>query len=113
MTVWLDAQLPPALAPWLAETFSIEANAVRDLGLLQSTDETIFAAARKAAATVMTKDRDFLGLLEQFGPPPQVIWITCGNTSKARLKEILQKTFPSALKLLEAGEPLVEISDPW
>ena len=81
MTVWLDAQLPPALAPWLAETFSIEANAVRDLGLLESTDETIFAAARKAAAIVMTKDRDFLRLLEQFGPPPRVIWITCGNTS--------------------------------
>ena len=113
MTVWLDAQLPPALAPWLAETFSIEANAVRDLGLLESTDETIFAAAKKAGVIVITKDRDFLRLLEQSGPPPQVIWITCGNTSKARLKEILQKSFPSALKLLEAGEPLVEISDPW
>ena len=113
MTVWLDAQLPPALAPWLTQAFSIEANAVRDLGLHQSTDEIIFAAAKKAAAIVMTKDRDFLGLLEQFGPPPRVIWITCGNTSNAHLKEVLLKTFPSALKLLEAGEPLVEISDPW
>ena len=113
MIVWIDAQLPPALAPWFAETFSIEANAVRDLGLLESTDETIFDAAKKAGVIVITKDRDFLRLLEQFGPPPQVIWITCGNTSKARLKEILQKSFPSALKLLETGEPLVEISDPW
>ena len=107
MTVRLDAQLSPALAPWLTQAFSIEANAVRDLGLHESTDETIFAAAKKAAAIVMTKDRDFLGLLEQFGPPPRVIWITCGNTSNAHLKEVLLKTFRSALKLLEAGEPLV------
>ena len=46
-------------------------------------------------------------------PPPRVIWITCGNTSNEHLKKILLKALPSALKLLEAGEPLVEISDPW
>jgi predicted nuclease of predicted toxin-antitoxin system len=50
VTVWLDAQLPPALAPWLTQAFSIEANAVRDLGLHESTDEIIFTAAKKAAA---------------------------------------------------------------
>jgi predicted nuclease of predicted toxin-antitoxin system len=40
----------------------------------------------------MTKDSDFVALLDRFGPPPQVIWITCGNTSNARLKEILTIT---------------------
>jgi predicted nuclease of predicted toxin-antitoxin system len=39
-----------------------------------------------------------------------VLWITCGNTSNARLKEILQNTLASAIVLLEAGEKLVEIS---
>jgi predicted nuclease of predicted toxin-antitoxin system len=59
----------------------------------------------------MTKDRDFLVLLERFGSPPQVLWITCGNTSNARLRQILQDALSVALKLLEQGESLVEISD--
>ena len=48
-------------------------------------------------------------LLDRFGPPPQVIWVTCGNTSNARLKEILTIVFPKAIQLAQAGESLVEI----
>ncbi len=113
MIIWLDAQLSPALAPWIANTFSIQAAAVRDLGLRDAMDEEIFAAARDAAAIVMSKDNDFVRLLEQHGAPPQVIWLTCGNTSNAHLKELLTEALPQALSLLEAGEKLVEISDPW
>jgi len=53
---------------------------------------------------------DFLRLLEQYGPPPKVIWLTCGNTSNARLKEILNETLEKALELLQGNEQLVEIS---
>ncbi|HEX7314862.1 MAG TPA: DUF5615 family PIN-like protein [Pyrinomonadaceae bacterium] len=69
----------------------------------------IFLAARSAAAVVMTKDSDFVMLLEEFGPPPRVIWLTCGNTSNARLKQILTNALPRAIELLESGEPLVEV----
>jgi predicted nuclease of predicted toxin-antitoxin system len=58
----------------------------------------------------MTKDRDFVELVERYGSPPQVIWLTCGNTSNARLKEILTATLPDALELLRSGERLVEIT---
>ena len=60
---------------------------------------------------VMTKDRDFVQLLTRAGPPPQIIWITCGNTSNARMREILTQTFANALALLREGEPFVEIAD--
>ena len=59
----------------------------------------------------MTKDRDFVQLLERAGPPPQVIWITCGNTSNARMREILRGTIANALVLLREGDPFVEITD--
>jgi predicted nuclease of predicted toxin-antitoxin system len=109
MIIWVDAQLSPVIAPWLAENFSVSAHALRGLGLRDATDRVIFAAARSAAAVVMTKDSDFVRLLEELGPPPQVIWLTCGNTSNARLKQILSKALPQAIILLESGEPLVEI----
>jgi predicted nuclease of predicted toxin-antitoxin system len=82
---------------------------VRDLGLRDAEDALIFARAREAHAVVITKDRDFLDLLERHGPPPQVIWLTCGNTSNAYLRELLLGLWPRITELLEAGEPLVEV----
>jgi predicted nuclease of predicted toxin-antitoxin system len=52
MIIWLDAQLSPALAPWIHSTFSVETHALRDIGLRATTDETIFQAANAAGATV-------------------------------------------------------------
>jgi predicted nuclease of predicted toxin-antitoxin system len=111
MMLWIDAQLSPALARWLSDTFGVTAHAVRDLGLRAAKDLPIFHAAREAGAVIMSKDSDFVLLLERFGPPPQMLWVTCGNTSNARLRDILRTSFPEARARLEQGEPLVEISD--
>ncbi len=111
MTLWLDAQLPPAIAGWITDSFGVAAVALRDLGLRDASDEEIHAAARCAAAVVVTKDADFVHLLDRLGTPPQVVWITCGNTSNARLRQLLAATLPDALRLLEKGEPLVELGD--
>lgn len=111
MIIWIDAQLSPALAFWIPENFGIECQPVRELGLLGAKDRQIFQAARDAEAVVLTKDSDFLALLDRLGPPPQILWITCGNTSNAHLKEILKASLPKALDLLRQGERLVEISD--
>jgi predicted nuclease of predicted toxin-antitoxin system len=109
MTLWIDAQLPPALAGWIRSTFTVDAFAVRDLGLRDATDMAIFAAAKEADAWIMTKDVDFVRLVEEKGSPPKVIWITCGNTSNDRLKEILLSTLVQAIGLLQRDEQLVEI----
>jgi predicted nuclease of predicted toxin-antitoxin system len=111
MTIWLDAHLSPAIAAWIKATFGVDAVAVRDLGLRGAKDVPIFDAARAAGAVVMTKDSDFVELVDRLGPPPQVLWVTCGNTSNARLCEILSRVMPTALKLLAQGDSLVEISD--
>ncbi len=111
MTFWVDAQLSPALAPWLTKIFGVEAYSVKYLGYRDATDKVIFEAASKASAIVITKDSDFVSLLEQYGPPPQVIWITLGNTTNAQIKLVFTETFENALSLLEAGEVLVEIGD--
>lgn len=110
MIYWIDAQLSPALAPWLNANFDLSALALRDIGLRDANDREIFLAARRAGATVITKDSDFVRLLEDLGPPPQLIWITCVNTSNANLKRILANMLPQALEFLQLGEALVEVS---
>lgn len=111
MIVWVDAQISPYLARWLSSEFGVEARPVRDLGLRDAKDREIFLAAREAGAVVLTKDSDFVHLLEQLGPPPQILWITVGNTSNAHLREVLSRSFGLARELLHGGEPLVEITE--
>jgi len=77
MNIWLDAHLSPAVAQLVRTEFAVTATALRDLGLRDSTDREVFLAARQADAIVMTKDQDFVRLLEELGAPPQIIWLTC------------------------------------
>lgn len=109
-TIWIDAHLSPAITTWITNTFSVEAVALRDLGLRDAEDPEIFKAAKAQEVVLMTKDSDFVDLVDRLGAPPQIIWLTCGNTSNARLCEILSSVLPEALELLRSGEKLVEIS---
>ena len=112
MTIWIDAQLSPRIAKWIRDQFAVEAVAVRELGLRDAGDIEIFRAAREAGVVVLTKDADFPHLLSQHGPPPKVIWLTCGNTSNARLQAILGRAFPEAVRTLDSGEAMVQIAGP-
>ncbi len=110
ITIWIDAQLSPAIATWITNSFDITALALRDIGLRDAEDLEIFAAAKAQGVIFMTKDSDFVDLVERLGDPPKIIWLTCGNTSNARLQEILSATLLDALRLLQSGEKLIEIS---
>ena len=103
MTLWIDAQLPPAIAAWMTENLGVNAVAVRDLGLRDADDSVIFAAAKAADVTVMTRDSDFVDLLRCHGTQPRVLWLTGGNTSNARLKHILAATFTGTIAGGAAG----------
>jgi hypothetical protein len=65
-----------AIATWMTNTFGVTALALRE------------------------------DLVDRLGAPPQIIWLTCGNTSNARLREILSSILLEALGLL----PLVTLT---
>jgi predicted nuclease of predicted toxin-antitoxin system len=111
VTLWLDNQLPPALAAWMRTTLSVDCVPLRDLNLHRASDREIFKAAGDAQVVVMTKDTDFVGLVDQHGAPPQVLLVTCGNTSNAHLRRLVETVWPVILPMLERGEALVELGD--
>ena len=111
MIFWIDEQISPKFASWLGKQFQVEAHSVDTLGYFSTADAEIFQKARDVKAIVITKDRDFREMVLAQGTPPQVIWVTCGNTSTARLQIVFEKAFPLALDLLRSGEPLIEIAD--
>lgn len=111
MKLWVDAQLSPALAPWLTKELGVEAQSVRFVGLRDAEDKDIFFADREAGTAVMTKDQDFIELVRQHSPPPQIIWVRCGNTSNARLRVVLGQAWKDITESLSKGESVVEIRD--
>lgn len=107
--IWLDAHLSPRVAPWMRETLGHDAAALREIGLRDAEDDVIFKRAKEDKVILLTKDKDFVDLVNRLGPPPSVIWLRCGNTSEARLKQILTDHLEEALKFLKSGDHLVEI----
>lgn len=53
MIFWVDAQLPPNLAPWLTQAFGVEAYSLRYIGLHTAEDGDIFDRARRAGDVVL------------------------------------------------------------
>lgn len=109
---WLDNHLSPAIARWLRETFvEVSARAIRDVGLRSATDRQIFDAAFEAGAVIVTKDSDFERMVNESADGPQVVRLSCGNTSNARLREILEPVMPALLARLTAGHRLTVIEN--
>ena len=109
MRFLVDAQLPPALARWLA-SLGHDAEHVADRGLAAADDRTIWRHADATGAVLVTKDEDFavIRTLEQQGPA--VLWIRLGNTRRQELLRWFEGILPVALSALERGDPLVELS---
>ena len=102
MIFWTDAQLPPPLAPWLTDTFAVGAESARFLGLADAEDEHIFSLARETGDVVIaSKDSDLVEMVLRSGPPPKILWVTCGNLTNRRLHKVLAQTFPDAMRLLD------------
>ena len=109
MMIILDAHISPSLANWISEIYNIETYSASFLKLQNANDLEIFEFAKQKNAIIITKDDNFLKLIEKFGSPPKIIWLTCGNTSKEKLKNILKSYLSQALQLLDLSD-IVEIS---
>ena len=104
----VDAQLPPALARWIAGQGQV-AEHVLDLEMARRSDRDIWAYAHDRGAVIVTKDQDFASrrATEVAGPP--IVWLRCGNTRRHELLGWFEQHFSGVLAALERGETLIEI----
>lgn len=108
---WIDAQLPLALARWICAR-GVVARHVMELDLLETPDHEIFTHARASGSVIISKDEDFVRLLEQYGPPPRVVWVTVGNVRNVALLALFERVWDEVCRQLDANEALVEVADP-
>ena len=108
MRFLVDAQLPPALARFLAAE-GHDAVAVRDVNLQDAEDTALWEYATREGMVIVTKDEDFAQRVLREGAPPQVLWLRIGNATNPALLAWLGPVLPEALAALHAGNPLVEV----
>ena len=101
MTFWLDEQISPVLAPWIEESFGVVCRSVVTLPVDRGNDKDIFLSARHAGAIIVSKDSDFVDLVNQLGQPPQILWVTCGYRSNALMKPLVAGSFSGRLAPVE------------
>src|SRR5256885_16046352 len=78
MRFLVAAQLPPALARWLGDR-GFSATPVREVGLRDSDDGSIWNFAVQGNWTVITKDEDFIARCIGVSNAPAVLWLRIGN----------------------------------
>ena len=108
MRFLVDAQLPPGLVQFL-EKPGHEAKAVRDVGLGEAQDRTIWGFAVSGDWVVVTKDEDFAERALQAQVGPQILWLRIGNSTNRVLFAWLEPLLSPAIKNLQAGQRLVEL----
>lgn len=108
MRFLVDAQLPPALARFLA-SLGEEAIHVLDVGLLAADDAAIWTFALQNDWIIISKDEDFPIRASVSKACPRIVWVRVGNCSKAKLLETFHKHWDSIKQELAGGAFLVEL----
>ena len=111
MRFLVDAQLPPALARWLGE-HGYSATPVREAGLRDSDDGSIWNFAMSGGWTVITKDEDFVERCLNNPAAPVVIWLRMGNCTNRVLFEWLEPLLGEIIRQVESGQRMVEVRRP-
>jgi predicted nuclease of predicted toxin-antitoxin system len=105
----VDAQLPPALARWIA-TSGPSAEHVFDLELASASDDAIWQRAHDTSAVILTKDEDFSILVQLSESGPTVVWIRLGNVRTRALLDECAKHWRTVVDAIERGDRLVEMA---
>jgi predicted nuclease of predicted toxin-antitoxin system len=85
-----DQNLSPWLCTILADCFP-GAIHVREVGLIEADDATIWQYAAQHGFAIVTKDADFRQRSFLQGHPPKIVWVRLGNCSTNAVAALLRK----------------------
>jgi predicted nuclease of predicted toxin-antitoxin system len=101
MKLLFDQNLSFKLCRQLADLFP-ESSHVRLLGLDRADDRALWEFAKNNGYTIVSLDADLADLAALLGPPPQLIWLRCGNQRTSIIENLLRSR-AKAITAIEAG----------
>lgn len=90
MKLLFDQNVSPKLCRLLADVFPNAAH-VREIGLREADDATIWRRAQSENRVIVTKDSDFRQRSFLEGFPPKIILIQLGNCSTRAIETLLRR----------------------
>ena len=89
MGLLFDHHLSHQLVRRLADLFP-DSTHTRLLGLERADDPIIWNYAQTQGLVIVTLDADFSDLSVLRGHPPKIVWLRCGNSTVARVEQLLR-----------------------
>ena len=103
--IWLDMQLSPIIAKWMAEFTGYTVKSSYSLQLNSLADLVIYNRAKSLGNVILiSKDSDFPELISRLGSPPKLIVIKKGNCDNREMWEFIKPNIAKAVKLLSTTD---------
>ncbi len=109
--IWLDTQLSPIIAKWMAEYTGLSVKSSYTLQSNLLTDLEIYQRAKASGKVILvSKDADFPELINRLGSPPKLIVVKKGNCDNKEMWNFLKLNVKQAVAILTESEiNIVEI----
>ncbi|MET0572166.1 MAG: DUF5615 family PIN-like protein [Pedobacter agri] len=99
--IWTDTNISPIIAKWISEHTKFKTRSSYSLKLHSVQDLTIYKLAKiHGNIIIISKDSDFVEIIDWFGAPPKLILIKFGNCSNQIFWHKLKPLINSALEVL-------------
>jgi predicted nuclease of predicted toxin-antitoxin system len=99
--VWLDTNISPAIAKWMADYTGLTVKSAYILSLNQLSDLEVYSKAKASGRIIIiSKDSDFPELISRLGSPPKLIFLKIGNCSNRSLWNFLTQHIQDAISIL-------------
>ena len=106
MRLLLDENLSPRLVRRLGELFP-GLHRVREVGLAQSLDASIWRYAQEQGFILVTADDDFRQRVLAEGPPPQVVLVERCDFPLSEIEELLRRNAVRIAEFAQSEEGLL------
>ena len=90
MRLLFDQNLSHQLVIRLGEVFP-DSQHVRDVGLADADDTSVWEFAAAGGYAIVSKDSDFHQRSFLYGAPPKVIWLRIGNCTTSDIERLLRR----------------------
>jgi predicted nuclease of predicted toxin-antitoxin system len=90
MKLLFDQNLSPRLTRLLADIYADSVH-VREVGLRDADDSTVWEYAKLNGFAIVSKDSDFQQRSLLYGSPPKIIWLRVGNCPVSTIESLLRK----------------------
>jgi predicted nuclease of predicted toxin-antitoxin system len=103
--IWLDSNISPAIAKWMAEFTGYTVKSSYLLSLQRDSDFTIYKKAKeKGNVILVSKDSDFPEIINRLGSPPMLLNLKIGNCSNKVLWNTIKPSINQIIHLLQSGD---------